>query len=114
MPVVFVISDEWMLRAGIRAELRERGVKALGFDSAEDVGHALAGRETPSAIVLDANAGAASAPPIEQLVSRVPTVLIASHSTTMQPNSATKVLFRPVQISEIVQAVLELAHGLSA
>ena len=114
MPVVFVVAEEWMLRAGIRAELRERGIKALGMENAEEVGRAIAAGEAPSAIVLDSNAKAASDPAVQQLVRRIPTVVIASRVATSPPaHSAAKVLFRPVQIGEIAAAVSDPLKGLS-
>ncbi|HLW82493.1 MAG TPA: hypothetical protein VKS20_10685 [Candidatus Acidoferrales bacterium] len=114
MPVVFVVAEEWMLRAGIRAELRERGIKALGMENAEEIGRAIAAGEAPSAIVLDASAKAASDPAVQQLVRHTPTVVIASRvATSPPPHPAAKVLFRPVQIGEIVAAVSDLLNGLS-
>jgi len=109
MPVVYVIGEDWTLRAGVRAELRERGVDALGMETAADAGNALAAGEMPSAIVLDV--GAAIDPAIQTLVSRIPTIVIASRTTTFSPGSAAKVFFRPVQIREIVTSVLELLKG---
>jgi hypothetical protein len=110
MPVAFVVSEEWMLRAGIRAELRECGIKALGLESAADVGGALAGEE-PSVVVIDGNAKAASDPAVQQLAGRVPTIVIAPRTTTIALGSAAKVLFRPVQVSDIVGAVIDLLKG---
>src|ERR1700758_586175 len=78
MPVVFVIATEWKLRAAVRAELRELGVDALGMDSAEDVGRALAGGAMPAVVVMEANAELAGDPAIQGLVGRVPTALVAS------------------------------------
>jgi len=111
MPVVYVIGEDWMLRAGVRAELRERGVDALGMETAADAGNALAAGEMPSAIVLDAGAKAAIDPAIQTLVSRIPTIVIASRTITFPPGSAARVFPRPVQIREIVTAVLELLKG---
>lgn len=122
MPVVFVIAEEWKLRAGVRAELRERGIKALGMETTDDAGRAIAAGEVPSVIVLDANvlaanAAATSTAPLRTLLRRVPTVLIASRTTSNAPardELLGKVLFRPVQVSEIVAAVLDLLKGQSA
>jgi len=117
MPVVFVIAEEWKLRAGVRAELRERGIRALGMETADDAGRAIAAGETPSAIVLDANAAAASGASLQNLLRRTPSVLIASRTTSKPPalnEPFRKVLFRPVQISEIVAAVFDLLQGQNA
>jgi hypothetical protein len=114
MPVAFVISEEWMLRAGVRAELRERGIEALGMETAADIGEAIARRELPAIVVIDSNAKAASDPAVQQLAGRVPSMVIASRASQIAFGSAAKVLSRPVQISEIVSAVMELLKGRSA
>lgn len=119
MPVVFVIAEEWRLRAAVRAELRERGIKALGMETLDDAGRVIAAGEAPSVIVLDAaalnaNASATSAAPLRTLLRHVPTVLIASRTISNAPaldGLFRKVLFRPVQVSEIVAAVLDLLKG---
>ena len=114
MPVVYVIGEDWTLRAGVRAELRERGVEALGMETVADVGAALAADQTPSAIVLDANSKAAWDPAIQELTARVPAVVVASRTSTLCLGSAAKTLFRPVQIREIVAAVFEVLKGHAA
>lgn len=114
MPIVFVIAEEWRLRAAVRAELRERGVKALGMETSDDAGRAIAAGEIPSVIVLDAAAAAAPPPALRRLIRRVPSVLIASRTTspTLSSNEVVcKVLFRPVQVSEVIAAVLDLLQG---
>lgn len=111
MPVVYIIGEDWTLRAGVRAELRERGVDALGMENAADAGAALAANQTPSAIVLDANSKAASDPAIQKLAGRVPAVVVASRTSAVYLASAARTLFRPVQIREIVAAVLDLLKG---
>jgi DNA-binding response OmpR family regulator len=114
MPVVFVIAEEWRLRAAVRAELRERGIQALGMEKADDAGRAIAAGELPSAIVLDENAAVTSGAALQTLLRRIPTVLIASRTTSTNPSPnemARKVLFRPVQVSDIVATVLDLIKG---
>lgn len=111
MPVVFIISEEWMLRAGVRAELREKGIKAFGLESAEDVERAIANGESPQALVIDGHAKAASAPAVQELSGRVPAIVIAPRTTTIALGSAAKVLFRPVQVGEVVVAVIDLLSG---
>ncbi len=108
MPVVFVIATEWKLRAAVRAELRERGIDGLGMDSAEDVGRALAGGAMPAVVVLEANAGLADDPAVRDLVTRVPTVLVASRMETVALPRVAAVFHRPVRIGEIVEKVSEL------
>src|SRR5207244_6885164 len=84
MPRVFVISEDWSLRALVRAELLHAGVHALGMDSVGDLAVALARGDTPSAIVLDAAAIERATGPtraaLAKLARRVPIVLVAYRS----------------------------------
>ena len=115
MPVVFVIATDWKLRAAVRAELRERGIDALGMDSAEDIGRALTGGAAPAVVVLEANAELAGDPAIQGLVARVLTVLVASRTETVALPRVAAVFYRPVRIGEIVEKVNELlAQGQAA
>ena len=105
MPVVFVIATDWKLRAAVRAELRERGIDALGMESAEDAGRALAGGATPAVVVLEANAELAGDSAIQGLVARVPTILVASRTETVELPRVAAVFYQPVRIGEIVEKV---------
>ena len=108
MPLVFIIARDWQLRAGLRAELRERGIDALGMDSAADAARAFTEGQFPAAVVLDATAEFAADPAIQSLLKRVPTILIASRTETVPLPPATAVFYRPVSIGEITTRVLEL------
>lgn len=120
MAVVFVIAGDWTLRTAVRAELRESGVDALGMESTEDVGRALAAGQMPQAVVLEATAEITTDPAVQTLISRVPTVLIASRTEkiSLPPASvagAAEVFYRPVRIADIVSRVREiLARGAAA
>lgn len=117
MPLVFVIARDWILRSSVRAELRERGVDALGMDSPEDVGRAVASGQIPAVVVLEGIADLASHPGVVSLVSRVPTILIASRTEKIpvvpqkgeseQGDSRVgAVLHRPVLVGDIVTRVM--------
>lgn len=138
MPFAFVLARDWTLRTAVRAELRERGIDALGMDSPDDAGHAIAAGQFPSAVVVECIPQFASNPAIQNLIARVPTVWIASRTEKIleaAPSSASAdaqhepagsgppassvhrdtprrhvgvVLYRPVRIGEIVSAVLDL------
>ncbi len=82
MPVVFVIARDWNLRTGVRAELRERGVEALGMDVPADAGRAIASGQLPAVVVLEAIPELAGDPGLRKLVESVPTILIASRITS--------------------------------
>jgi len=108
MPIVFVVAADWTMRTAIRAELRERGIDALGIDSADEVVRTLAFGKLPDAVVLEATAELLGDPGIQDLIQRVPSVLIASRTVIVPLPEATVVLYRPVRIAEIVNRVGEL------
>ena len=109
MPVVFVIARDWTLRAAVRAELREQGIDALGLESAGDAGRALAAGQMPSAVVLEATAEIAGDPAVQNLIARVPTVLIASRTERISLPPVQAVLYRPVRIADITARVREIS-----
>ena len=107
MPTVLVIARDWALRAGVRAELREQAIHALGMDSLDQAAEAIAAGEMPAALVIEAISEIAGNPAAEALIARVPTVLIASRTQTL-PLPAAIVLYRPVRVGEVVRSVREL------
>jgi DNA-binding response OmpR family regulator len=115
MPVVFVIARDWTLRAGVRAELRECGIEALGMDAPADAGRAIASGQLPAAVVLEAIPELAGNLAIQRLVERVPTILIASRTETVPLPPVDTVFYRPVRVGEIVTRVHDLiARGHAA
>ena len=115
MPVVFVIARDWSLRMGVRAELRERSIEALGMDAPADVGRTIASGHLPAVVVLEAIPELAGDPAIQKLVEHVPTILIASRTETVPLPPVDKVFYRPVRVGEIVARVHELiARGHAA
>jgi len=108
MPVVFVLASDWTMRVAVRAELRESGIDALGMDSAEDAGRALASSGLPDVIVLEATADLLNDIRIRNLIQRVPSILVASHTLEVALPDADVILYRPVRVSEIVDRVREL------
>jgi len=106
--VVFVIATDWKLRTAVRAELRELGIEALGMDSVDDAGRALARNQMPAAIVIEATEELVGNPAIQSLIKRVPTILIASRTEIVPLPAAAAVFCRPVRIGDIVAKVREL------
>ena len=78
MPVVFVIARDSKLRVAVRAELRERGIEALGMESPDEAGRAMAAGEMPGVIVIEGLPEFTADPAIQQLMKRVPAVVVAS------------------------------------
>ena len=112
MPVVFVVSRDWTLRAAVRAELREAGVDALGLETAADVGKALGRGLLPLVVVIDA--AALDAQPARDAISnlaRQVAVLVVDSSLEPAPEiPGTERLTRPLSVGDIVgrvQALLE-------
>jgi DNA-binding response OmpR family regulator len=115
MPVVFVIARDWTLRAGVRAELRERGIDALGMETPADAGRAIASGQLPAVVVIEAVPEIAGDPAIGNLIERLPTILIASRTETIPLPPVDTVFHRPVRIGEIVARVSEIiARGHAA
>jgi len=96
------------MRTAVRAELREMGVEALGMDSADEAGRAIASGGLPNAVVLEATAELLGNPRIQNLVQQVPAVLIASRTVKVSLPNGPAVLYRPVRVAEIVARVSEL------
>ena len=105
--VVFVIATDWKLRAGVRAELRELGIEALGMESVDDAGR-IARNEMPGAIVLEATGELMGGAGVQNLVARVPTIVIASRTETVEIPQGAEVMYRPVSVGEIVERVRKI------
>lgn len=115
MPTVFVIGEDWQLRATVRAELREQGVEAMGLESLDDAARAIAEGSPPAAVVFDATTGDVSRPMLESLARCVPVIVVASRTQAAPiPESVAAVLWRPVRVAEIVAKVEEVLKGLAA
>ena len=110
MPIVFVIARDRTLRAAVRAELLEMGIQGVGIEEADDAGRAIAGGQMPSVVVLEASESLACNPAIQELVRRVPTVLVASRTETFPLPPVAALLYRPVRVGDIVARVRELAQ----
>src|SRR5579862_1030316 len=108
MPIVFVIARDWALRTGVRAELRERGIEALGMDASADAGRAIASGQLPAVVVLEALPELSGGAGIRKLVENVPTILIGSRTETVPLPPVDTVFYRPVTVGEIVARVHEL------
>ncbi len=118
MPTVFVISADWTLRALVRAELLDAGIQAMGMESADDVGRALAKGIQPSAIVLDAALIGDVRSKLGNLLKNVPAVVVASRTEDaargLTSVPAASVVYRPVRLGEIVARVRELLAAQTA
>ncbi len=114
MPIVFIVARDWALRTGVRAELRERQIEALGMESAADAGGVLANGQMPAAVVLEASTDAAKDPAFFELAGRVPVVIIASRTESAPLLPAAQIFYRPVRVGEVVDCVCRLLRGTAA
>jgi hypothetical protein len=108
MPVVFVVSRDWTLRAPVRAELREAGVDALGLETADDVGEALARGVLPAVVVVDA---AELETPLAReslgnLAQRAAVLVVESRTAPAPDLPGAERLQRPLRVGDIVARVL--------
>ncbi len=109
--LVFVIATDWKLRAGVRAELREMGIEAQGMDSVDDAGRAIARNEMPGAIVLEATSELIGNAAVQDLVRRVPTIVIGSRTERVEIPRGAEVMYRPVSVGDIVERVRKILKG---
>jgi nucleotide-binding universal stress UspA family protein len=114
MLTVFIIAEDWMLRAGVRAELREKGIEALGMETLDDAAKAIAAGHIPSAIVLEGSAGKTNPEALEQLARRVPVIVVASRWEPALSESVAAMLYRPVRVGDVVARVLQALQGHAA
>lgn len=113
MKEVFVVSADWKFRALVRAELRERGYEARGYESlataAGDLSHE---GGFPALLVLDV-AEVDPAGACEQVAAWAKdfpvVVVVGAGEATFQPPPGVSVLHRPMRIEEIVARVVESA-----
>lgn len=106
---IWVVSADWKLRALVRAELRERGFEAHGFESLESATAEWNSGRLPAVLVFDAGApgGHTPAEAATHWVAHVPVVVVASAAgTDFQPLPGVTVLRRPIRIEEIVAAAV--------
>ena len=108
MRVVFVIAVDWALRTAVRAELREKGIEALGMDSADDIARFLPSGRPADALVLEASTALLGDSKIQDLVRHVPSVVIASRTVAVTLPKGPVVLYRPVRIADIADLVSKL------
>jgi len=109
---IWVVSGEEKERACLRAELIERGYRAVGFPSLAPALYLLTGRPSarPDTVVVDLTGVDPEGPEIAALVrSRVPLIGIVgaleAKPFNKQEEKFAVVLRRPVAIGEIVRAL---------
>jgi hypothetical protein len=104
MPVIWIIDADHWPRALMRAELIERELDAVGYETVRDAIDSLPVRR-PDAIVVDARGQAV--PQVERLLKlNVPLIVVAGVPEVNDlPEADWVVMRRPVSIGEIAEAV---------
>ena len=104
MKTVLVVGHEWKFRALVRAQLREEGFEALGFDSLNDAQEEIT-RTTPQPELIIFNTTAASPEEKQQLAElaeRLPVLVVAAAQEPLG-SARLQVLRRPVTVDTVVK-----------
>jgi FixJ family two-component response regulator len=106
MKTVLVVGRDWRFRALLRAQLREEGFYALGFETLADAQAEIGG----SVVLIFDTTEARPAewqPALQQLAARLPVVVVAGTGEEAAVAGA-KVLRRPLSLADIARVVREL------
>jgi len=111
MKTVLVVGRDWKFRALLRAQLREEGYEALGFETlaeaAEEIGRSA---PPPAALVFDtAAAPSAELERLAALAAPVPLLVVAAAQENVTAPRA-RVLHRPLPLGQVVAAVRTLSN----
>ncbi len=109
MKTILVVGRDWKFRALLRAQLREEGYDALGFETLKDADTETAGA---AALVFDTTDALPGdwQPVLQHLAAQLPVVIIAS--TQEEANVAgVRLLRRPLSLGDILTAVRELTSA---
>ena len=113
MKTIFVVGREWRFRTLLRAQLREQGYEARGFETLAEAAAALVSGPAPAAVVFDTTDSdpAETATHLRQWAGRLSVVIIAGAQEQI-PFGAARMLRRPVSIGQVTEVLEELLHEL--
>jgi len=109
MKTILVVGRDWKFRALLRAQLREEGYNALGFETLQ---HAESEITDAAALLFDTT----DAPPtdwqpaLERLAAALPIIVVAGTSEEVTVPSA-RILRRPISLGDIIAEAKELTSG---
>lgn len=109
MKTILVVGRDWKLRALLRAQLREEGYDALGFETLKDAEGETAGAAALLFDTTEAHPGNWQ-PVLQSLAAQLPVVIVASSDEEVNVAGA-HLLRRPVRIGDIITVVQKLASG---
>jgi DNA-binding response OmpR family regulator len=103
---VLVVGRDWKFRALLRAQLREEGYDALGFEALQDAESEAA---VAAALLFDTTDARPDEwhPVLQRLSGQLPVVVVANATEAAEIPGA-RVLRRPLSVADVVQAVHEL------
>jgi len=112
MKTIFVVGREWRFRSLLRAQLREQGYDARGFETLAEVADALVNAPAPALVVFDSTDSNATetAAHLHEWSGRLPVLVIAGAQEEVPPGAA-RVLRRPVSIGQVATLLAELLHN---
>lgn len=115
MSQICIVGRDWKFRALVRAELREEGYEALGLETLDEVGKAIARRDlSPAALVFDLSESDdpdRDLASLHSLAHSLPIILIASHAHLPVPSALPEgitLLYRPLAVSDVLNRVRAL------
>ena len=113
MKTVLVVGRDWKFRALLRAQLREEGFEARGFESLTDVFPELSSAGTaPAALIFDtADAPQPELDSLASLKAPCPVVVVATADESIAAPQA-RVLRRPVAIGALVTELRALTAAI--
>lgn len=110
MRTVLVVGHEWRFRVLLRAQLREQGYEALGYETLEEAA-AKAARlaPPPAAVVFDTTDAPAEerGSSLVELGERLPVLVVAAAGEQLDLPSVT-VLRRPLRVGDVVASINSL------
>jgi len=109
MKTILVVGREWKFRALLRAQLREEGYDALGFETLQDAESEATGA---AALIFDTSEASPTdwQPVLQRLATQLPVVIVAGAPEEVNVPGA-KLLRRPLSLGDIVAVVRELASA---
>ncbi len=109
MKTLLVVGRDWKFRALLRAQLREEGYDALGFETLQDAESEAIGA---AALIFDTSEASPTdwQPVLQRLAIQLPVVIVAGGREEVNVPGA-KLLRRPLSLGDIIKVVRELASA---